>query len=289
MIHASPTTSNVAPLHGPGRRRPAGDAKPAARAGSLSYRLPYLLLVPVSTLIAWEAAVRFNLAPAYLLPSPYRVLLQTLPAELLQGRMLLDAAESVRRVVLGVALATITGVPIGIALGYWRQASQWTSSVVNAGRVIPPASLIPLAVIWFGIGDAPALFLIWFTCVWPILLNASTGVLGVEKIYRDGALTLGANAYQIIRTVLLPGALPHVVTGIRLAFGLGWSVVVTSELLAVRNGLGFYIWNARLMFSMDQVLAGIVVIGVIGVLLDALLRRLQQTMFRWQRSVTIKM
>ena len=110
----------------------------------------------------------------------------------------------------------------------------------------------------------------------------------MEKIYRDGALTLGANVWQIVTTVLLPGALPQIVTGIRLAFGLGWSVVVTSELLAVRNGLGFYIWNARLMFSMDQVLAGIVVIGAIGIALDAILWRLQRRLFRWQRSITLK-
>lgn len=282
MIDAVTSGRSLSPM------RPVKHAEKLNAVASAWSRLFYLLLVPVITLVAWEVAVWLNLIPPYLLPSPYRVLAETLPRELLHGRMLLDAAESVRRVALGVALAAITGIPLGIALGYWRRASEWTSSVVNAGRVIPPASLIPLAVIWFGIGDAPALFLIWFTCLWPILLNSATGVLTVEQIYRDGASTLGANMWQIITTVLLPGALPQIVTGIRLAFGLGWSVVVTSELLAVRNGLGFYIWNARLMFSMDQVLAGIVVIGVIGVVLDAILRRLQQRMFRWQRSITIK-
>jgi ABC-type nitrate/sulfonate/bicarbonate transport system permease component len=113
------------------------------------------------------------------------------------------------------------------------------------------------------------------------------GVQGVERIVRESALTLGARSHQIMTTVLLPGALPQIVAGVRLAFGLGWSVVVTSELLAVRNGLGFYIWNARLMFSMDQVLVGIVIIGVIGVLLEILLRKTQRRIFRWQRSITV--
>jgi NitT/TauT family transport system permease protein len=246
------------------------------------------MLLPVVTLLVWTLAVYFDLAPEYLLPSPYRVFFRTLPQELLKGRILVDASESIRRVFLGVTLATVTAVPLGIFLGYWPSLSKWTSTVVNAGRVLPPAALIPLAVIWFGIGDAPALFLLWFTCFWPILLNSMVGVQGVEKILRDGALTLGARSHQIMFTVLLPGALPQIAAGVRLAFGLGWSVVVTSELLAVRNGLGFYIWNARLMFSMDQVFVGIVIIGLIGVLLDALLRKTQRHLFRWQRSVTVR-
>ena len=251
-------------------------------------RIGYYLLVPIAALLTWSLASYFQLSPEYLLPSPERVFFHTMPQEFAKGRIFLDAAESVRRVVLGVALATITAVPIGVCLGYWRNASRWVSTTVNTGRVLPPASLIPLAVIWFGIGDAPALFLIWFTCLWPILLNSAVGVLGVEKVLRDAALTFGARPFQIMTTVLLPAALPQIVAGVRLAFGLGWSVVVTSELLAVRNGLGFYIWNARLMFSMDQVFVGIIFIGVIGVLLDVLLRKMQSRLFRWQRSVTVR-
>ena len=268
-------------------------ARSAPRVGPLSSlstvrRLGYCLVIPIAVLLAWILVSYLQLAPPYLLPSPYRVLFQTLPQELAKGRIFIDAFESIRRVVLGVALAAITAVPIGICLGYWHGWRRWTSTIVNGGRVLPPASLIPLAVIWFGIGDAPALFLIWFTCFWPILLNSAVGVQGVERIFQDGALTLGARSSQIMATVLLPGALPQIVAGIRIAFGLGWSVVVTSELLAVRNGLGFYIWNARLMFSMDQVFVGILVIGLIGVALDALLRNAQRRMFRWQRSITVQ-
>jgi NitT/TauT family transport system permease protein len=246
------------------------------------------LVAPAALLAAWGLVGYFGLAPEYLLPTPRRVFLHALPQELAKGRILLDAAESIRRVFMGVTLATLTAVPLGIFLGYWPHFSRWTSTIVNAGRVLPPASLIPLAVVWFGIGDAPALFLLWFTCFWPILLNAMVGVQGVERILRDGALTLGARSYQIMTTVLLPGAAPQIVAGVRLAFGLGWSVVVTSELLAVRNGLGFYIWNARLMFSMDQVFVGILIIGVIGVLLEILLRATQRRLFRWQRSITVQ-
>ena len=176
--------------------------------------------------------------------------------ELADGRIFLHAADSIKRVLLGVVLATATGVPLGIVIGYWRSTRDWTSTLINAGRVLPPASLIPIAVVWFGIGDAPAVFLIWFTCVWPILLNTASGVQNVEKILRDGALTLGANARDIVTTVLFPSAIPQIAAGVRIAFGLGWSVVVTSELLAVRNGLGFYIWDARLTFSMEKVSSG---------------------------------
>lgn len=263
---------------------------PGGSAGKMNtlILISYYLFAPVALLAAWSLAVYFQLTPEYLLPSPRRVFLHTMPQEILKGRIFLDAAESVRRVVLGVALATVTAVPLGVCLGYWHNASRWVSTTVNTGRVLPPASLIPLAVIWFGIGDAPALFLLWFTCFWPILLNSAVGVLGVEKVLREVSLTFGARPFQIMTTVLLPGALPQIVAGVRLAFGLGWSVVVTSELLAVRNGLGFYIWNARLMFSMDQVFVGIIIIGVIGVLLDVLLRKAQSGLFRWQRSVTMR-
>ena len=272
----------------------AAKSRPRTRAAEPSHwaetsrRFLYYLVVPTAVLVAWSLVSLFDLAPPYLLPSPYRVLLQTLPQELEKGRILLDAAESIRRVLLGVALATVTAVPLGICLGYWFGASRWTSTIINTGRVLPPASLIPLAVIWFGIGDAPALFLLWFTCFWPILLNSAVGVRGVDKVLRDGALTLGAKPFQVMTTVLLPAAMPQIVAGVRLAFGLGWSVVVTSELLAVRNGLGFYIWNARLMFSMDQVLVGILIIGIIGIVLEILLRNVQKRMFRWQRSITVQ-
>ena len=270
------------------RVAPVERASEAIRWWAAALRGAYYLVVPVVVLLAWSLVSYLDVAPAYLLPSPYRVLYQTLPQELAKGRILLDAAESIRRVLMGVALAMVTAVPLGICLGYWHGASRWTSTIINAGRVLPPASLIPLAVIWFGIGDAPALFLLWFTCFWPILLNSAVGVQGVEKIFRDGALTLGARPYQIMTTVLLPGALPQIVAGVRLAFGLGWSVVVTSELLAVRNGVGFYIWNARLMFSMDQVFVGILIIGLIGITLEMLLRNAQRRMFRWQRSITVQ-
>lgn len=261
----------------------------ARRGETWAREVPYALVLPTLVLVAWALAARLRLAPEYLLPSPSQVLLGTLLQEVLEGKIFIHAAESVKRVFLGVALAAVTAIPLGVCIGYWRGASDWTSTVINAGRVLPPASLIPLAVIWFGIGDAPALFLIWFTCLWPILLNSVAGVQGVERILRDGALTMGATSRQIMTTVLIPSALPQIAAGMRLAFGLGWSVVVTSELLAVRNGLGFYIWNARLLFAMDQVFVGIVIIGLIGVVLDALLRRTQRRVFRWQRSVTVRL
>ena len=167
-------------------------------------RIVLLFIVPVATLLVWQIAVWLELSPPYLLPSPEKVFLLTLPKELADGRIFLHAADSIKRVLLGVALATATGVPLGIVIGYWRSTRDWTSTLINAGRVLPPASLIPIAVVWFGIGDAPAVFLIWFTCVWPILLNTASGVQNVEKILRDGALTLGANARNIVTTVLFP-------------------------------------------------------------------------------------
>ena len=262
----------------------------AGRSNTESWgrRIALLFVVPVTTLLVWQVAVWLALSPPYLLPSPEKVFLQTLPKELADGRIFLHAAESIKRVLIGVALATVTGVPLGIVIGYWPSMRDWTSTLINAGRVLPPASLIPIAVVWFGIGDAPAIFLIWFTCVWPILLNTVSGVQNVETILREGALTLGAHPRDIVTTVLFPSAVPQIAAGVRIAFGLGWSVVVTSELLAVRNGLGFYIWDARLMFSMEKVFFGIVVIGIIGVLLDMLLRQIQSRLFPWGRTATLK-
>jgi len=266
------------------RQASAGRKAPVSRGR----RLAYTFSVPVATLAAWQLATWFELSPPYLLPPPEQVFLHTFPREIAEGRIFLHATESIKRVLLGIALAAATGIPIGLIIGYWRDTRDWANTLINAGRVLPPASLIPLAVIWFGIGDAPALFLIWFTCIWPILLNTAAGVQGVEKILRDGALTMGASSRQIIATVLLPSSVPQIAAGVRLAFGLGWSVVVTSELLAVRNGLGFYIWNARMLFSMDEVFVGIVIIGIIGVILDVILRETQGWLFRWQRTAVVR-
>jgi NitT/TauT family transport system permease protein len=273
-----------------------GPRPPSARQGvpaSRLRRVGYYLVIPGAVLGLWSAAFYLQWMPIFLLPSPVLVLFETLPRALTEGvpaiqhNLVVHAAESLRRVGLGLLLATLTGVPLGIVLGYWPKANDWSATVINAGRSLPPSALVPVAILWFGIGDQPAYFLIWFASFWPILLNTIAAVNDVERILRESARTMGARTLDLIRTVIVPGALPRISVGIRVGFGLGWSAVVTAELLAVRSGLGYFVWQGRQLFRMDFVIAGIIVVGFLGVVIDAIIQRIQRRAFRWQRGVTI--
>ena len=156
-------------------------------------RLPYYAVVPVLLLLGWLGAVEIELLPEYLLPPPSQVFGQVLPEGFLSGELLVHTVATLRRTLLGTAISTSIAIPVGIILGFSSGAYQYSTSTINALRGLPPVALIPLAIVWFGIGDSPALFLIVFATYWPILLNAISAVRGVDPLLSQTALTLGAN------------------------------------------------------------------------------------------------
>ena len=189
-----------------------------------------------------------------------------------RGVLLSDAAVSLYRLVAGLAVAAFLGVPLGLWLGLRRTAEAVAGPLVQFLRMISPLSWAPVAVAVFGIGNEPVIFLVAAAAVWPIMLSTSAGVNSMDPGYLDVARTMGASGWERLTRVVIPAVRPAILGGIRLALGTAWIVLVPAEMLGVRSGLGYQILNARDQLAYDQVMAVILVIGVLGFALDALSR-----------------
>ena len=191
-----------------------------------------------------------------------------------RGVLLSDAAVSLYRLVAGLAVAAVLGVPLGLWLGLRRRAEAVAGPLVQFLRMISPLSWAPVAIAVFGIGNEPVIFLVAAAAVWPIMLSTSAGVHAMDPGYLDVARTMGASGWERLTRVVIPAVRPSILGGIRLALGTAWIVLVPAEMLGVRSGLGYQILNARDQLAYDQVMAVILVIGVLGFALDSLSRLL---------------
>ena len=240
-------------------------------------------LAPIAALLVlWQAAVTAHLYPPVLLPAPARV-----AEAFVQWAPLIaaNALASVTRVIVGVSLAFAVAVPAGLLIGRYRLMDRLTDWSIQVFRSVPPISLIPLAMLFFGIGDTPAVVLIFLSALWPLLLNTIFGVRGIERTLLKVAIAARANEALVLRDIVLPAALPAIFTGLRLAIGGGWLTVVTAEMIAVKSGLGYMILNAEMTFRTELIFAGIIVIGAIGLLADQGVSRLRARICRWQEGL----
>jgi len=177
-------------------------------------------------------------------------------------------------------------VPSGLLIGRYPALDRLCDWSIQTFRSVPPISLIPMAMLFFGIGDTPAIVLIFLSGLWPLLLNTIFGVRGIERTMLKVATAAGASEALILRDIIWPAALPNIFTGLRLAVGGGWLTVVTAEMIAVKSGLGYMILNAQMTFRAELVFAGIMVIGAIGLLGDFAVRKLRQHACSWQEGLT---
>ncbi len=243
-----------------------------------SWRPPAVLVLPCAvafvTLLAWELAVRSS--GNDLFPSPWAVGLGI--AELVRKGLLLKyIVASLFRVTWGFSLAVLVGVPFGLFLGWFRPAYQAFNPLIQVLRPISPIAWIPLAILWFGVSDLAPIFLIFLASVFPITVSATAAVQNLQPVYLRAARNFGLSRAQLFRRVILPGALPQILTGVRIALGVAWLVVVAAEMIAVNSGLGYLIIDARNAGKRyDLVVAGMAVIGLIGLVLDLVVRRLER-------------
>ena len=241
-------------------------------------------LLPLALLLlAWQIAVELKVYPPVLLAPPAKVLavfVDDLPT-------LLDhALSSLARVTVGIGCSFVVAVPLGLLIGRYEILDMLTDWSIQIFRSVPPISLIPLAILLLGIGDKPAISLIFLSGLWPLLINTIFGVRGIERTLIKVARAARAGEFLVMKDIVLPAALPAIFTGLRLAVGAGWLTVVTAEMLAVKSGLGYMILNGQLTFRSDLIIAGIIVIGGIGLLADQLVRLVRARVCRWQEGLT---
>jgi len=241
-------------------------------------------LLPLALLLlAWQIAVELKVYPPVLLAPPVKVLavfVDDLPT------LLEHALSSLARVTVGIGCSFLVAVPLGLLIGRYEILDMLTDWSIQIFRSVPPISLIPLAILLLGIGDKPAISLIFLSGLWPLLINTIFGVRGIERTLIKVARAARAGEFLVMKDIVLPAALPAIFTGLRLAVGAGWLTVVTAEMLAVKSGLGYMILNGQLTFRSDLIIAGIIVIGGIGLLADQLVRRVRARVCRWQEGLT---
>lgn len=186
------------------------------------------------------------------------------------------ALASLQRVGLGLLIALLAGIPLGLLVGSWGTFNRLTSTTFQFLRMISPLSWMPLAVMALGIGEAPVVFLIAFAAIWPIVLNVASGIKAIDPLWSSLADSLGANRRERLWHITVPAIATHLLTGIRLAIGLIWVVLVPAEMLGVNAGLGYFILDTRDRMAYGELMATVLFIGLLGFALDWLARRAHQ-------------
>ncbi|WP_018237278.1 ABC transporter permease [Ensifer sp. BR816] len=255
------------------------------------------LAVPVIVLLLWQLLSNAHVVRPEILPSPTAIaarwieyLLPQEPAAgfldwLQSSELLSDLFASLRRVVLGFGLGAGLALPLGLLMGTDKRVEALLDPIFQFLRPIPPIAYIPLAILWFGLGDPPAVFLISIGAFFPVLINTIAGVRSVDSIYVRAALNLGADRMTLFRRVILPAATPYILTGARIGIGTAFIVVIVAEMIAVNSGLGYRILEAREYLWSDKVIAGMITIGLLGLAIDVGVNRLNGYLLRWHRGL----
>lgn len=258
------------------------DAVPAASRLGL---LPLLRVgVPVALLVLWEIAVRSGVIPARFFPAP-SALFAEIWTDLRSGKLVVDTFASLYRLAWGLAIGVVLGVAIGMAMALSRAIDAALGVTIQVLRAIPPITWIGFSILWFGLGNHPAIFLIVLGVVFPMLLNTYAGVKQVDVIYLRAARNLGAHGFMLFKDVVLAAALPSILTGLRVSLGLAWILMVVGELIAVPSGLGDTLMRAQDYDQTDQMLAYMILIGFYGYLSDLAVVALSRHLLRWQRGI----
>ncbi|WP_436858884.1 taurine ABC transporter permease TauC [Citrobacter tructae] len=267
--------------------------KPRQRV--LRWRWPFsrqmsLSFVTLTAILAvWWAVAALQLISPLFLPPPGQVLQKLVTIAGSQGFM--DAtlwqhlAASLTRIVLALLAAVILGIPVGIAMGLSPTVRGILDPIIELYRPVPPLAYLPLMVIWFGIGETSKILLIYLAIFAPVAMSALAGVKSAQQVRIRAAKALGASRAQVLWFVILPGALPEILTGLRIGLGVGWSTLVAAELIAATRGLGFMVQSAGEFLATDVVLAGIAVIAIIAFILELGLRALQRRLTPWHGEV----
>lgn len=201
---------------------------------------------------------------------------------LVSGEIFRQLGPSLWRLFVGYALAAVVGVIVGLLMGYFRPLYNLLEPLTELLRPIPSPAYIPLAILFLGLGNEMKYFVIFFACVFPILLNAQSGVRAIDPVQINTGRTFGLTRAQIVRKIILPASLPSILTGMRVSLGIALIVVVISEMVASNNGIGFFILNAQRFFNVSDMFAGIFTLALVGYALNALFLRLEAHLLRWR-------
>lgn len=242
----------------------------------------------VVLLIVWQFASkvwlpRIDPQMAVLMPAPSTIAV-TAAGMIASGELFYHLIASLKREAVAFLFAA-SAIPLGIMMGWWRLVRDQVNPVMEILRPIPPLAWIPLSILWFGIGDEQNEFIIFLGIFFPILVNTIVGVKNIDPILIRAARSLGASERRLLARIVLIGALPQIITGIRIGLGVGWMALVAAELVGASSGLGFVINDARSMLRTDIIIVGMLTIGLIGLLIDAAILALSRRLLPWSLAM----
>lgn len=258
--------------------------KPELKKNEKWKMLAVSLLSVGLVLLIWFIITALQWVSPLFLPGPQAVFhkfIEVSQQGFMKATLWQHLASSMSRVLIALFAAIIVGVPIGLWMGLNKWARAVIDPLVELLRPIPPLAYLPLLVIWFGIGETTKILLIFFSILAPVIISSTHGVLSHQINRERAALSLGASKSQIFWHVILPTALPHIITGIRIGLGVGWSTLVAAELVAADRGIGFMVQSAAQFLITDTVILGIIVIAIVAVSFELYLRLLQKQLSPW--------
>jgi sulfonate transport system permease protein len=263
--------------------------EPSAAAVVRSSRIRPLLralapwVVPVLLLVVWEFAVRFGLVTARLMPAPSTVALAGWRA-LMDGTLIHHTLVSTQRALIGLVIGGSLGFALGVLNGLSKTAETLLDSTLQMLRNIPHLALIPLVILWFGIDETAKIFLVAIGVFFPIYINTFYGVRTVDQQIVEMAKIYGLDRKALIRRIILPGALPSILVGLRYALGFMWLTLIVAETISATSGIGYMTMNAREFFMTDVVLLGIIIYALLGKLADLATRLIERRVLRWHAA-----
>lgn len=246
----------------------------------MGHKLQYISL-PIITLLFWKFLLDMHVIETVALPSPEKVAASFYKL-ISNGQIFKHISISILCVMEGYLLAALLGIILGIMIGLSQMLNRVTEFIIQLLKPIPPIAWIPLAIIWFGIGETSKIFLIFLGGFFPTFLNVIDGIRQTEHKLVEVSNVLEASRYRFIFKLVIPGALPSIMTGLRIGIGSAWVCVVAAELIAAESGIGYLIMDARQLSQPEIVIVGMITIGLVGKMMDTLLKKIELLLIKWR-------
>jgi NitT/TauT family transport system permease protein len=245
-------------------------------------------VVPLLIVFFWQAATSLGLAPDFILPTPLKVVsswwhwIFVSGPGIYDGKWLVSASTTAQRVAIGFLIASTSGVVLGILIGYFRSLYAFLDPPIQLFRPIPTVAWVPLSVVFFGFNAKASIFLIAYGSFFPVVLNATAGVLRSQQVFVRVGRMLGANRLEMLWYIVMPAALPSIFTGLRLGVAVAWILAIVGEMVAAHSGLGYDLLNSYTVFRYDIVIAAMLSFAVLGFLSDRVVILLEKRVLRWR-------
>ena len=253
----------------------------AARISARSRDRLLNVISPLALLVLWEGCARLGFIDTRFFPAPSSVI-STLIEMLRTGELVTHTAVSLERLAYGTAVGAVPALVLGIAMGLNRSIRALFDPLIAATYPVPKSAILPLALLIFGLGEGSKIFMVAIGVFFPMVINTTTGVLEINKIYLDVGRNYKANRWNTFWTIALPGALPVIMTGLRLGIGIGLVLIAVAEMVGAKSGLGYLIWSAWSTFAVEQMYVGLFVIALIGFLVTLGLNELERIIIPWK-------